>query len=127
MLSGAITPSCSGFLRYMPSALDVYLHYYKDYLEMERFNAMPSNGDAETVYNARNGLYGDTALGAWVRRWTHWDGHGAVLRANDTRYVDMLFVRFGEHGYASQMTAIISQYYSLSDEDLPSAGLKYIC
>lgn len=58
------TPSGSGGLWSTPFALDVYLYSYKDYLDTERLDAIPSNGDAETVYDARNGLDRETELGA---------------------------------------------------------------
>lgn len=83
MLSGASISSRSGGLHYAPFTLDVYLQDYKDYLEISRFDVMPLNGDAEMSYGARFGLDCDSALDAWSRRWTHWDGCRTVLRSND--------------------------------------------
>lgn len=40
----------------------MYHHDYEDYLDIERSNKVPSNGEAETVYDARNRSDCDTAL-----------------------------------------------------------------
>lgn len=60
----ASTSSASCGLRYASFGLDVYPDYHKDYLNTERFETMPSNGDRKTVYDTRNGLDRDTALSA---------------------------------------------------------------
>lgn len=78
--SGGSTPSRLGGICYAPISLDVYLCDYKYFLDTQRFEAMPSNGDAETIYGVCNGADFNTALGACTRRWAHWDGLGAVLR-----------------------------------------------
>lgn len=70
MSSGASSPSGSGGLRYAPFAVDGYPHDYNNYLDTERFDATTSNCDAKTVFDARNGLDCNTALGIWVHRWT---------------------------------------------------------
>lgn len=49
MSSASSNLSRSGGLRYAPRALDVYLHEYKNYMEIRSFNAMTLNGDAGTV------------------------------------------------------------------------------
>lgn len=79
MSSGASTPSRSGGLRYVPFTLDVFLSECKDYLETSRLDAMPSNGDAKTIYNTRNGFDRDMASGAWSLFWAQWGGRCAVL------------------------------------------------
>lgn len=66
--SGASTLSGFGGLRYARFDLDVYLHYYKEYLDTDHFNAMLLNGHAETFYDVCNGLDRDTALDEFVRR-----------------------------------------------------------
>lgn len=70
MSSGASMPCMSGGLHSALLMLDVYLHKYKDYMDTERFDAILSNGDAETIYDVRNGFDRDTALGACSYRWS---------------------------------------------------------
>lgn len=73
---------------------------------------MTLNGDVGTIYNARNGFDGNTALGAWSRHRAHWGGRGAALRNDDIPYVDMPFVRCEEeYVYALRLTAVIVQCY----------------
>lgn len=64
MSSGPSTPSGSGGLWYAAFGLNVYLQEYKDYPGKDCLRVMPSNGDAETVYVARNSFDRDTTLGA---------------------------------------------------------------
>lgn len=60
--SGGSTPSVFADLLYAQFGLDVYLDHYKKCLDMVRFEDMPSNSDAETVYDARNGIDRETAF-----------------------------------------------------------------
>lgn len=79
-------------------------------------------------YDARNALDRDTALCVWVCRWTHWGGLGVVLQSDEIWYVDLPLVRCEEeYGHAASLTAIINQCYSVSIDDLLSAGLYCIC
>lgn len=74
--------------------------------------AMCSNCYAESFYDARNGLVGDTPLGTWSRRWTYWVEQGAVSRSKDTRSVDVPFVRHEEvNSYASRLAADVGLCY----------------
>lgn len=68
---GASTPCKPGGLRYDLFLLNVYLREYKDFLHAERFAAMTSNGDAETIHHTSDEFDFDTALGAWSRHWAH--------------------------------------------------------
>lgn len=77
--SGASISSKSGGLRYALSTLAMYLHDFKDYLDTEWFDVMPSNGDMETIYDTRNGFDFDKALGEWARWGAAWGGCGGVL------------------------------------------------
>lgn len=125
--SGASALSRSGVLRYALFSVDVYLCEYKGFLYTERILAMPSNGDAKTIYDARNRYDPDTALGAWSRCWAYWSGRGRVLQSDDIRYVDMTLVHYEEeYGYPSRLIAIIRQCYLLSADDLPPAGLYHV-
>lgn len=69
MTSAASTPSRSDGLCWAPFTLDVYHYEHKNYLDTEKHEAMPSNGDSERIYDTHNGLGGDTALWTWSRRW----------------------------------------------------------
>lgn len=89
---------------------------------------MSSNSDEESAHDTHAGLERDTALGAWLHRWTHWGGRGMVLLIDEIRYVYMPFVCCKEaYGYTARLTAIIRQCYLLPFEDLPIAGQYYIC
>lgn len=76
MSSGTNTPSVSGGLQYAPSALDVCLEDYTASLDTKRIIATTVKGDAETMYDAGNGLdrHGAWFLGTslnslgWMRR-----------------------------------------------------------
>lgn len=85
-------PSRSVGVCYAPFTLDVYLHEYEGFLYAERLDAMPFNGDAETMYDACNGSDCDTAFGGWSQRCAHWGRQDTVLRSDDIRYVDISFL-----------------------------------
>lgn len=57
---------------------------------------MPSYLRSEMMFDTRSGFDFDTELGAWSLRGPHWGGRGAVLRNNNIRNVDMLFMRCKE-------------------------------
>lgn len=127
MTSGASTTFRSGGLYYAPFTLDVYVREYEYFPDTEQLDAMPSNSVTESMFDARNGFARDKVLGAWSRRWAHWGGWEMVLRNDDIRYVYMPFLGFEEeYIYASQLTAVIGLYDSLSIEDLSTAGLYFI-
>lgn len=67
MFSGVSIPSRSRGFCYALFTLDVHPKEYKDFLNTRRSNAMPSNGDVETGYSARDGFDRDTGLGSWSR------------------------------------------------------------
>lgn len=64
-------------------ASDIYLCNYKDFLDIERFAALPSNDDVKAIYDARNRFDGGTVLNPWPRRETHCGGHSSVMWSND--------------------------------------------
>lgn len=108
-------------------ALDVYLREYRDFLETERFDTLLSNNDTEKMYDTRNGFHRSIALRAWSRRWTHCCGRVAVLQKDDVRYVDIPFIRCKEeYGYTLRLAGVTCPCYSLSAEDLLTAGLSFI-
>lgn len=78
MCLDASKPFWSVGLRYALFGLDVYLHGNKNYLDTERFYTTPSNGDAEVIYNACNGLHRYAIHGAWILHWSHLDGRDWV-------------------------------------------------
>lgn len=122
------TPSASSGFPHAPFELILYLLDYQAYLNTDRFDARPSNRDAQTVYNVCNEYDRNMATGAWLHHWNHCFGRTAIRRSVDTCCVNMPFVRIeGESGYEAGMTAIISQCDSLSDEDLPRSGSYYNC
>lgn len=83
--SGMSNPSKSGGVRYAPFSLGIYLRKYRNFLDTEKFAPMPSNGEAENIHVARNGLDHDTALGARSRRCAHWGGSVVFPQNNDIR------------------------------------------
>lgn len=79
MSPGASSLSRSSDLRDAPSTLKVSFRVFKYYLETEQFDAMYSNGDAETIYDTHNGSAHDTVLCEWSRRCALYGVGGAVL------------------------------------------------
>lgn len=71
MQSGYSSPLVSDSFRYALFLLTPYVGEYCDYLDTERFGAMPTNGEATAIYDVHNGVDYDTALVACVRRWKH--------------------------------------------------------
>lgn len=69
--SGVSTPSGYDSMRYAPPAFGFYFNGYRTYLDTEGFRAFPSHGDGKTVYDARNRLNRDMALGAGTHRSSH--------------------------------------------------------
>lgn len=109
-----------------PSTLDMYSRRNEGFLNTKRPDAMFSSGNAETMYHTRSCFDRDTALGAGSRRWSHRGRRGAALQNDDNRYLAILFIRYEEkYDFASRPADVIRQAYSLSLEDLPTAGLYH--
>lgn len=89
---------------------------YSSYLDSTLFGAMPSNGDRRSMYDTRADRYRLTAAGTWIKRWVHWGGRGAVLRAEQSSLkttLDMPFLRCHEElGYTTLLSAIIDRLLS---------------
>lgn len=82
MSSGASSLSVYGGLQYAHFRLDVYIQAYDDFLDRGRFSALPSNNNAEALYNTRNGLDRDTELCSNVHHQTQCGRSGVVQRSD---------------------------------------------
>lgn len=71
MSSGARNSSRSDGLCYAPFTLVVFLLKYDDYLGTMRFDEIPLNDDAETIYNTCDGLIS-------IQRWTSCPAIGRI-------------------------------------------------
>lgn len=58
----------SSWPSFAPFKVIVYLRYFAESLNAQRFQRMPARGDSRTVYDARYAVNRNTGIGAWNKR-----------------------------------------------------------
>lgn len=88
---------------------------------------MPSNVVNHVVYDAWNCFNRDTWVGAWIKRWVHWDGRGAVLRKCSAPWRYRPFLRCTvECRYVVCIAGTVACFVNISSTCLPTASLDFV-
>lgn len=94
---------------------------------MRHLQATAAPGESRTVYDLQYGANQHTCVGAWIKRWAHCSGRGAILRRDNAPWLDIQFLLCIEkHGFIVRDTQIVVQYVNVSSGELQAVTLDFV-
>lgn len=111
----------------MPLGVLDYARLHASCLDTQLFQLMRFLGERDWIYDNRYGVELLSAVGAWVKRWMHWGGQGAVARCDKAAYVYILFIRCTEEQlFASNVVSIVGGSLTVTDDAPVTYDLDYV-